>query len=64
MKIAFNLPKTEKVIVEYVSNGVKYSAIIVNPKDNDSLAVAMLSKKIGMSQIRDVQPFNRHTQGY
>ena len=57
MKIAFNLPETPKCTVEYVSNGVKYSTILSTPRDNDALAIAMLDKKVGMSQIRNVSPF-------
>lgn len=54
-KIAFALPKTQFSAVFYDSNGVRYSAVIQTPRNNDELADIMLKKKVGMSQLRFVR---------
>lgn len=56
MKLAFAMPTSPLIRVEYMVGNVKYATTIPNPKSNDSLAIEMLKKKVGMSQIKDVLP--------
>lgn len=68
MKIAFMLPATEKIEVEYVygAGNVRYKKVMANPKDNGLLAIALAKdpRKISLSQVKDVRPFVSHTSGY
>lgn len=57
MKQAFTIPATKLVTVKYAVNGVNYSATIPNPNTNDGLAMAMMKKRVGMSQIRGVSEY-------
>jgi hypothetical protein len=61
-KIAFMIPTTRLVRVEYQkrgSNQTKYAAIIPRPKDCETLFTVMReTRKVGPSQIRDVKPVN------
>lgn len=57
MKIAFNIPQSQKIRVEYVRGSTKYSAVIPRPQNNDELACVMLKRQVGMSQIRSVNEF-------
>ena len=50
-KIAFAIPTSRLVKVHYSKAGIKYAAIIPNPRNTGGLILAMLSRKIGLSQI-------------
>ena len=56
MKQAFALPTTPTCRVVYEDKGVKYGAVIVTPHSNDELQLAMLAKKVGMGQVKYVEP--------
>jgi hypothetical protein len=54
MKIAFNIPQTPLVRVEYVKGRVAYHAIIKRPQDNVALFAAMLTRQVNAAMIRRV----------
>ena len=64
MKPAFTLPNTPTSRVSYVQRRflgqpcTPYltATIIPTPRDNDGLIVVMLSRSVGQSDIRSVQP--------
>lgn len=50
----FALPATPLVKVSYMRDGVKYEAVLSNPRTNDRLMAVMLARNIGLSQVRYV----------
>ena len=52
--IAFALPATPLVKVSYMRDGVKYEAVMTNPRSNERLKEIMLKRNVGLSQIRFV----------
>jgi len=56
MKVAFTLPSTPSCRVLYVRDGVTYAAVLSTPRSCDELLITMLNRKVGVSQIKDVQP--------
>jgi len=54
--IAFSIPRTRLVGVEYWKDGVRYIATIENPKDNRNLCLTMLKRKVAMRQVESVKP--------
>ena len=57
MKIAFQLPTTEMIQVDYITGGVLYKKIMKNPRDNGLLAIALSRQKVEMKQVKDVREF-------
>ena len=55
MKTQFSLPSTPVCKVVYVKDSVHYQAIIPTPRDNEALQCAMLTRHVGMSQVKYVQ---------
>ena len=55
MKVMFQIPTTRLVRVVFTSGNVKYGAVIPNPKDNQTLQMVMLTRKVGMSQIDRIE---------
>lgn len=56
------IPNSPRVAVHYTRGGVNYVANIVRPINKDALVLAMLARKVGLSQITDIKPaqaFNR-----
>lgn len=50
----FPIPATPLVKVIYVRSGVKYEAVLANPRSNDRLQAVMLARNVGMSQVQSV----------
>ena len=57
--IAFALPATPLVRVSYMRDGVKYEAVLSNPRTNERLQAVMLARNVGMSQIRFVSAMGK-----
>ena len=54
--IAFAIPATRLVRVEYRKDGVKYACNIIRPQGQESLRCAMLARHVGISQVISVAP--------
>lgn len=52
----FILPNSPRVQVFYRANGVNYVANIATPVSQSALQMAMLARKVGMSQITKIAP--------
>ena len=50
----FTLPATPLVRVSYMRDGVKYEAVINNPRTNERLQSVMLARNVGPSMVRYV----------
>jgi hypothetical protein len=54
--IAFLIPQTRLVSVEYWARGTRYVATIPNPRNNNTLELVMRAKGVLMRQIDRVYP--------
>jgi len=52
--ILFSIPDTNLVRVNYIREGVRYSAVLSNPRTNQRLRAVMLARQVSMSQVQDV----------
>jgi len=55
MKKIFVIPETPTCRVVYERNGVKYGAVIQTPHSNDALQMVLLTRKVGISEVRWVE---------
>jgi len=60
--IAFAIPQTRLVRVEYRKDGSRYTCNIVRPQGQESLRIAMLARHVGMSQVLNVLPVVEYGQ--
>ena len=60
MKIAFALPSTDKIRVEYLRQGVKYQRVMSNPRDNGLLSIELAkgNPPVRMNEVLYVNEFN------
>ncbi len=53
----FNIPGTPTCKVVYDRDGATYSGVLnPTPKDNNELQRRMLDRKVGMSQVKGIEP--------
>ncbi len=53
----FEMPATPSCRVIYVKDGVSYAGVLnPTPKDNHELQRRLLDRKIGMSQVQELEP--------
>ncbi len=60
--VAFQIPGTPLVRVSYVRDGVRYDAVIPNPKTNARLQTVMLARQVSMSQVQYVAAMQERRQ--